>query len=379
MKKLLLILAILAALMAGGIGLIQWGINRKLAQSLPQARRSLGSPVDASALSISLWRGALDVRGLRIGNPGGFAESNRFSLAEGRIALRYLPLFRRQLRFGEIRLRDAALTVVRSADGNLNVKRAGDDGEGRVPGGNGEPTGPEDQPPASRGKLPAMGLDRLAAGVAVRYVDYGAATGGAPYEATLRLEIVSSNLATYGNSADESGWGTLSAVGAVESRGRRSPVQVSGRIAPVTDVGTLSFNLAGSIEGLDPELVRPFVGNFGVKGEAERLDIALVCAGGRFEEARSRLTLVLKNVKSGKRVLSELTVVIPVHGTVEKPKLRLEQALLGAMAQLLSAPREENAAEPAAGGEPKKRQKKSASPDVETIAKSLEALFKGNP
>jgi hypothetical protein len=81
--------------------------------------------------------------------------------------------------------------------------------------------------------------------------------------------------------------------------------------------------------------------------------------------------VVLKNVKMGNSTTPSLTLVIPVHGTLQKPKLRLEQALYGALAQLLAAP----PAEQPAGAEGAKKRHKSA--DVtDAIAKGLEALLK---
>ncbi len=377
MKKGLVVILLFAVFLAGGFWALQGAVNRRLAQALPEAGRATGVPMQASELGLSLWRGALDVGNLRVGNPPGFSESNLLTLAQGHVSLRYLPLFRRCVRFDDVMVRDADLTIIRSSDGRVNVKRsdrAG--GEGKVESGPGQKpsdgSGETGATPPPK-KWPHVAVDRLRANLCVRFVDHASEAG----DTLLRLQVSSTGLATYGDSADESAWGTLSAEGRVEARGREAPLRLTARIAPVGNLQAPTFKMNATITGLDDEMVRSLLGgkNVGVRGEAERVEIELFCEEGRFDESRSRLQVTLKHVKMGGRTAPRLTLTIPVHGTVEKPKLRLEQALFGAMAQLLAAPPEERG--PGSAETPKQHKKNA---DLgEALSKGLESLLKANP
>jgi hypothetical protein len=360
MKKAAWILIVIGLVLAAGLTVLQGVVNRKLAQAVARGG------MQASSIGIRVAAGSAEVTGFKTGNPPGFPDTALFSLEQGRVAIRYGSLLRGRLRAEEVLLKDAVLAVVRLEDGRLNVRRgAPSGGDG---GGSGTPP-PEPVPtPSRRGPLPAVGVDKLLANLSVQYSDFSKLTDGKPYEALFRVDVTGSDLATYGDPADESGWGTLAVDGYVESGGKRAPIHLKGRIAPLSDPMLASFRLQGTIDSLDSGMVRPLLGkNNGIKGEAERLEVTLVCDKGRFVERESKLTLTLKNVKTGKRILPAMTLDIPVHGTVEKPKLRLEEALFGALAQMLAAPAEE--------GSGKKKSKGDR--NAEAISKGLELLLKG--
>ncbi len=375
MKKAAIILLALAALLAAGVAGVQWAVNRKLAHDLPQAARAAGGTAQAAALKVSLWRGAAELRELQVANMAGYAEPNLFTLASGRVGMRYLPLFQGRVRFSEVTARDAVLTVVRNADGRINVRRP------RGAGGGGPETGPGNgpaEPDRTAGKrgdsLAPVGIDRLRANGLVRFLDYTAGQDAGPRETRLILSVAADNLAAYGEAADESAWGALTAEGGLESGDKRAPFRLTGRLAPVTDPRRVSFRLNGTMEDVDPELVNALMGGkgFGIRGEAGRVELAIACDGGQFDPDRSRIRVTLKNVKSGTRTVANLTVDIPVSGTIGKPKLGLEQAMIGALAQLLAAPEGEGAE---GGPEKKKSRKKGA--NIGAIVNGLEALFKG--
>ncbi len=377
MKKAAVVMLLLAALLAGGLWTLQRTVTRRLARLLPDASRAAGIPLQASELGFSLWRGAGGVKDLRIGNPPGYAESNLLTLAEGRISVRYLPLFRRRLTFNEVTIRDADLTVVRTSDGRLNVKRPKRAGGG-VEAESDTGTGPSAEPGATtgtvqRGSLPLVAIDHLQGTLCVRFVNHAPQKSAEASETALTLQVTAVGLSTFGDVSDEASWGTVSVEGSLEARDHAAPIHLVARIAPLLDPKAPTFKLNGTITGLDPESIQSLMGgkNSGIKGEAERVEVDLVCERGRFDESRSKLTVTLKNVKMGSQTTPSLTLTIPVHGTLEKPKLRLEQALFGALAQLLAAPPAE-AATGAQGG--KKRHKSAELKDA--VSKGLEALLK---
>ena len=381
MKKLAIVLLVLAGIAAGIIGLMQWGINSQVNRLLAEASRQAGAPVKAASFAVSLWRGAAELRGLSVANREGFGDSKLFTLAQGRVAVRYLPLFRKRVCFDDVTLRDAELTIVRAADGQVNVKRPGGNGGGRpeeAPGGeaptNAPPSPPLEGGPA--GKLPAVAVERLRGNLNVHFVDQAAAAAGNPAEILLQLTVGADNLATYGNAANEAAWGALTVDGSLQSGDKKAPIHLTGRIAPVLDPQAMTFTMNGTVEGLDPDMMKPLMGgkDIGVRGEAERVEIALVCNGGRFDEANSKLTVTLKNVKAGNRTVPSMKLDIPVHGKVDKPKLRMEQALIGAMNQLMAAPEEA----PANADGTKKHHHKSGDM-TDALTKGLNALLQGKP
>ncbi len=365
MKKVILIAGLLAVLLVGGLWVGQGIVNRRLAAALPEASAKSGVSMTAGALGVNVWNGSGAIRDLSIANPPGFPEQPLFTLTEGYASIRYLPLLRGRVQVGELTVREATLTLIRNAEGRLNVKRRAVKDVPAPPAGDRPP--PEAPPAETAAKaLPEMGIDQLLALLTLNYVDYSAAVDGKPYEARFHLELTGSGLATYGDEANEDAWGLLKAEGYVESGSLRSPVQLSGRIAPLVKPASPSFRVTGSIEKLDPEMIRPLLGkNSGIKGEAERIDLALVADKGRFDERESKIILTLKNVKLGDRVLETAVLTIPLHGTVDKPKLRLEQALFDLLSQALTAPDKGSSSD-----------SKKKGLNLEGISKGLESLFK---
>lgn len=367
MKRAAVIAAILVVLAAVGLWMLQRAVDGRLARALPEASLRSGLPMTARGLGVNLWKGDGSVRDLVIGNPPGFPSQSLFTLTEGHLSLKYLPLLRGRVRFGDVTVKEANLTLVRLADGRMNVKRQSSK-EAPAPAGRPAPT-PETRPvePSAARALPEMALEQLLATLTLTYLDYSTPADGKPFEALIHLNLTGSGLATYGDAADESAWGALKAEGYVESGGKRAPVQMSGRLAPLAQPSAPTFRMTGSVEKLDPEMIRPLLGkNSGIKGEAERLELTLVADKGRFDERQSRIVLTLKNVKLGDRVLETAVLRIPVHGTVEKPKLRLEQALFDLIAQALTAP----------AGDKSPGHKKKNGLNLDAISKGLEVLMK---
>jgi hypothetical protein len=363
LKKAALILLVVVVLLGGGVWVGQKALDRKLAAALPEASLKTGLLMSASDLAASLLKGSGAVRDLAVAQPPGFPGDPLFTLAEGRASVRYLPLMKGRLTFDDVTVREATLTLVQTADGRLNVRRRSVK-EPPPPAGRPPVTPAPEKPAAASKPLPEITVDRLQASLNLNYVNYEKTTEGRPYEARFRLELDGANLATFGDSIDEESWGPLTGKGYVESGGHRAPVSFKGRLAPLVKPGEPCFRLAGAIEQLDPEMVRPLLGkNSGLRGDPQQVDFILAVNQGRFEEPESKLILTLKNVKLGDAVMETATLNIPVHGMLDKPKLRLEQALFDFLAQALMAP--------------PKGEKKKDGLDLGGIAKGRESLFKG--
>ncbi len=382
MKKALAI--VLAALLVLGLLLIagllagQKAVNRRLAEVLPDASARAKLPMTASALSASLWTGSAAVEGLSIGNPPGFPDQPMLTLAAGQASLRYLPLLSSQARLKSLTLTDLRIHVTRLADKSLNIKRKTVKAPPVAPP-DGQPapveapeTAPKDEPPP-----PQIGIDRLLATLTLTYTDFVLADEGRPFEALFQLELTGSGLATYGAGADEASWADVKAQGYMESGGKRAPIRLAGKVAPLLRPSAPTFNLTGSIEKIDAGMLPSLLGkNAGIRGEAERVDLVLVAAGGRFDESQSKIVLTLKNLNVGGRILETATLALPLRGTLDRPKLRTEQAIFDLIAQVLAAPPPESSSSTNA---PPGRKHKKNGLDMEAISKGLESLFRNKP
>jgi len=137
--------------------------------------------------------------------------------------------------------------------------------------------------------------------------------------------------------ADEATWGRFTVTGCLEGASRPAPFRIEGRLAPVADPRRPSFHLSGTLEGVEADWLKRVAGSdLGIRGDPAGLAIEARCEAGRFDPDQSRLTVTLTRVKVGSRRVPELTLRIPISGSLDRPRFAFEQAVLAAMAQVLT-------------------------------------------
>lgn len=127
MRKIVYILAgalaLLIVVVAGLVVLVEPDDYR--AQIAERASSALGREVQLDGpLSLRLWpRIALDIRSLSVANPAGFAEAPALvEVGQASVSVAVWPLLRGELDIGQLRLRDATVTLVTAPDGNSNLE-----------------------------------------------------------------------------------------------------------------------------------------------------------------------------------------------------------------------------------------------------------------
>jgi hypothetical protein len=327
---------------------------RRAEQRLPDlaaraAERELGLKLDVGPIRLGLFPPRATVGSIRAAQPGKLGDNPLFRVDAARLDIKPASLLLGRVTVSSLAFTGAAFRVVRTAEGRLNLSTvrpppaAQREAQPFGPGAT-APAGGASPAAAARGRGVPFVVERGAGDLRLHYTDFGLAPE--PVGADLRLDVKALNIGTLGDAGNAADWGRVAATGELICLERASPVEVALRLAPLTADGSGNFDFEAHIGALDPRVADFLLAKADLKGELVDAAVLLVCRGSHFDQARSRLTLRLRNVtvtdklarKLGRApVLPEITLPIPVGGTVRKPKLRVEQALavavLGAFAE----------------------------------------------
>jgi len=141
---------------------------------LARASDALGRPVAAQAIKASLgWGVAIDLSGVTIADDPAFAQTPFVTAGDVLLKVRFLPLLNKKLRVTELLLKHPRMSIIRAADGRLNVstlaRHAGKAAPiggppGSFNGGTGGPSGtPMESAPARDANVAGDRASRLAA------------------------------------------------------------------------------------------------------------------------------------------------------------------------------------------------------------------------
>lgn len=356
----LILLAVLILLPT--VALHVW-LNHALTDLARRALRSatgeVGLNADVGHVAFNLPRGLLMVEGLSVANPDGFGPTNVFSVGRLRVNLGWLALVRGIVHLSEIDVDRARLTIVSNDRGEINAVALHEQVAAKLESValESETAGPVEsppQPPAPEAVTPAaptapstppvhppewprVRVDRLRIEGVTAYHATTAADEHAPV--SLWTETTLTDFRTYGGTNDP--WADLTLRGHLEDDPEACVLNMTGRVAPVTDPARPSFNLRGGLAALQPGAIQE-LGELGFQAEAMNLTVTLECRDGVFNPAVSRLTLTLREPRYDGRVLGrkrrvelphEIQVVIPVGGTVEAPEVDWAGPLLNAVLQ----------------------------------------------
>ena len=111
-----LVVASLIALLT--IGVWQWAKSDLKTALTPVLERANGATIDVDDLSLNLWTGTLDVRGLALADPSDLSV-NSFAATELRISVSSLALLSKHIVVNEVSTTDATYGMIRETPGHL--------------------------------------------------------------------------------------------------------------------------------------------------------------------------------------------------------------------------------------------------------------------
>lgn len=348
-KWILILLVVLTVLAAGGLyGFLKYGLTGTVQQHvLPEVLTQTGVDAELDHVDLDLFKGAFNLKGLRIKNPAGFVEPDLMTVDSMEVMVRLKSLLTQNpIEVQRIKLQGAKLHIIRNREKALNVQQMQAELAEKIPAQPAEldvsETGPapEREPgtmpkpgpepvPAEPMPLPAVVLKALEADL---YVDYVDQSDKAPIEqGVITLNVRGRNLATA--AVKDIPWGELYLISTISVDGRSFPANFNLLVAPFDQPETLSFDLKGAPFEMDAALVNQHIKELGLESEKVRLEVDVKAREGVIVEPDSVIGTELKGVQLDKSVAgvelsaSALKFKLPVSGTVMKPVIDWQDAV----------------------------------------------------
>ena len=123
-------------------------------------------------------------------------------------------------------------------------------------------------------------------------------------------------------------WGSIQIMGELLSDRSSFKTHISLRMAPITDLQKLSFDLEGRVLEIDPRLIAKTSDKLGIQMAPFGLDPRIVCRAGQLEgsEVAIRLHDVVFSIRGNKTKVNQLQFAVPLHGTLQRPIFDLNGA-----------------------------------------------------
>jgi len=303
---------------------------------LPRASADIGSEVSVGRTRADLL-GRVQMRDIAVGNPAGFTEPTLLAVGRQDSDIAILPLFRGVVEVSHSRLKDVVVTVVRNKDGRVNTSELSGTSEPDAGKTVRVRPGPAMQPelkPAATPPpppLPALLRDMAAEGRIV-YVDH--TSPGGPLTLAFPSVIRVRDLATFEQPGRK--WGTVTVNAHLADDPDKFVTDLRCLVAPVADPERPTFDLKGSVKRLDVGTLAPLIGSSEVSAEAADAQVRVLCRSGVFIPP-SAMVITLKKVSlggsAGKKgggggLPPEITITVPIEGTVSEPRADVEAAVI---------------------------------------------------
>ena len=201
-------------------------------------------------------------------------------------------------------------------------------------------------------KLPPLMIGESSIRTTLAYVDH--ALSDEVFRLTLALAVDSRNISTYELPGGK--WGTFEIRGHLAENPRSFVINLQGKLAPLLDPEQPSFDLSGDIADVDLSRMQAVVKEIGLSSESVALNVSVRCRDGQFDRKMSSIAVRFKNARpegklakrlKGMPLKADLSVVVPISGTVKKTRFHWEEALLRSLlentASILQGIPEDNA------------------------------------
>ncbi len=340
--KVLVVLVIVLAVVLVGLQLfLNHALTPAVQKALPEVNKTLGVDVAVGDLSINLLGGSLTADSIRIANPKGFKERDVFTLERTVLDVGLLALTKGILEVSEATVKDAWLTLIRNGEGDVNVAviREGlpqpkPTGEPKPPAA---PTPETPKPPPAKAtrpaEMPKVQINQLAFNTLFEFIDHKTEKPE-PNRVCLELAIAAQDVSTF-VTGPEAKWGTVKISGSLRDKPEVFVTDISAGVAPLTDPLRASFTANGNIMAIDMRELGALSDEIGVASQSVDLTLNLTVRDGDFI-AGSELVAALHNAElvgdlkkkhDGVKLPPEISLTIPVSGTLAKPVISIQQAI----------------------------------------------------
>lgn len=337
LAKLIIILVVILVLLVGGLqAVLYFGLTGILrTHVIPEVEAQAGTDIALQAARLNLLSGSVTVDGLSISNPEKFEDPSVFSLRRAHADVAVLSLLRQVAEVAGISIDDARITICRRSDGKINLSEL----RKAIPYAQESPEQPVAPPPdepepdlAQAEGMPKLLIGSLNANVLVEYVDHKQEDG--PRRLALKLVLSGDDIATFPE-ADRQ-WGRVALTGHLDGDPESFVIDLKGTVAPLADPLRPSFDLGGSVASVDLALIQELTDKIDIAGDRSSLDLTIRCRNGVFDPKRSLITLRVTNARligktaakaKAEATLANLSLPLPLGGTIDAPKLDWEGAL----------------------------------------------------
>jgi hypothetical protein len=341
LKKIILAAVILCVILVVGLQFfLAYGLTDSLRKwVLPAVKAKYDTDVSVRNISVNLLGGTLNVHGIQVANPPGFDEPALLAIENCGLKVGLPALFRAGgADIQKAVLKNVSLAIVRDKNGALNLDpllNAMQSPERTAGSGGGAAGAGEDAADPARASFPNITVKKMEMAARLNYFDWQI---GQPFKLGIETDLQLSNIANYG--LDDSLSGIINLRGHILENGRKCAFDLNGRISPIADPLTVSFDLSGSMQTLDLQTFKEFIENIGLKEGKASGTINLVCRKGRFDPEKSVLRLKLSNIvpteekakkMGGIPMPATLNIIVPVSGPLSNPQINVAEAFFKSM------------------------------------------------
>jgi hypothetical protein len=180
----------------------------------------------------------------------------------------------------------------------------------------------------------------MAAEGRIVYVDH--TPSGDPLRLAFPAVISVRDLATFEQPGRK--WGTVTVNAHLADDPEKFVTDLRCMLAPIADPERPTFDLKGAISRIDVGKLAPLIGSSEVSADSADARVRVLCRNGVFIPP-SAMVVTLKNVSLGGAAAKkaggtglppEITITIPLEGTVSEPKADIEGAVIRGVVEALA-------------------------------------------
>ncbi len=339
--KLIVALIIVLAIVLVGLQLfLNHGLNPAVQKALPEVSKAMGVDVAVGDVSLNLFGGSLVADSVRVANPEGFEERDVFTLERTVLDVGLLALTRGILEVSEASVKDAWLTLVRNEKGDVNIAviREGlpqpEPADEPPPAAPSEPKPPEaPAEPAPPAEMPKVQIDTLAFNTRFEFIDHKTEEPE-PNRVSLNLALKATDVATFGERPEEE-WGSVAISGNLHDKPEAFVTDIQARVAPLSEPLLASFTANGNIMAIDMRELPKLTDELGLSSQSADVELKLNVRNGAFQAGselvaslrEAELVGDLKKKHDKVKLPPDISLTIPISGTLAKPVINPQQAI----------------------------------------------------
>ena len=337
MKRSLIVLIVVAlAVLALIVG--QFVLGRRLPEFLqndflPKAQQTLDVPISTGEVSFNILTRSLTINDIAIGNPETYGESALLSVGQSRLTLSLLACLTGKRSLAKVSLDDTVVAVTRNPDKSVNVgalRRASR--RRKAPPTEAPATAPFASSDTGTPSESPTFIRKLALDTRLTYTD--AAISDPPFHIEFAATMLAEQL-SFGTAEGHDGKFEIS--GHLAGNPEAFKTQLHGIIAPIGNPLNPTFDIFGTVTGIDASVFESLYGDLGLSCEDATFEIAIRCVDGKYNRATSEFRLILTAPKASSRLAGRtmgvplpdvLTIRVPLGGTLDAPKINIEAAVI---------------------------------------------------